>query len=121
MTEYINGPINFAHLRGSINGIDKNIYFFMDKHYELDNQTRCETFNSIDISQYLYKIIKETKKPLDFFMEIRTSDINNIVTNKRDIYIKDVVSLFKTEFIVEKKIIMLLDIQKVIKMLDYTI
>ena len=41
MTEYINGPINFAHLRGSINGIDKNIYFFMDKHYELYNQTRC--------------------------------------------------------------------------------
>ena len=103
MTEYINGPTNFAHLQGSIDSIDKNIYFFMDSHYDLDNQTRCESFNSIDISQYLYKIIKETKKPLDFFMEIRTSNINTIVTNKRDIYIKDVISLFKTEFIIKKK------------------
>ena len=67
MTEYINGPINFANLRGSINGIDKNIYFFMDTHYDLDNQTRCESFNSIDISQYLYQKIIEAKKPLDFF------------------------------------------------------
>ena len=54
MTEYINGLINFANLRGSIGGIDKNIYFFMDSHNDLDNQTRCESFNSIDISQYLY-------------------------------------------------------------------
>ena len=103
MTEYINGPINFAHLRGSINGLDKNIYFFMDTHYDLDNQTRCESFDSIDISQYLYKIIKKTKKPLDFFMEIRSTNIDTLITNKRDIYIKDVISLFKKEFIVEKE------------------
>ena len=31
-------------------------------------------------------------------MEIRTSDINTIVTNKRDIYIKEFISLFKTEY-----------------------
>ena len=102
MTEYINGPINFAHLRGSINNVDKNIYFFMDTHNNLDNQTRCNSFNSIDISQYLYKKIIDAKKPLDFFMEIRLSNINTPVTNKRDIYIKDVISLFKTEFINEK-------------------
>ena len=75
----------------------------MDKHNNLDNQTRCESFNSIDISQYLYKKIIEAKNPLDFFMEIRTSDIEISFTNKRDIYIKDVISLFKTEFIIEKK------------------
>ena len=103
MTEYINGPTNFANLRGSIDSIDKNIYFFMDTHYDLDNQTRCESFNSIDISQYLYQKIIEAKQPLDFFMEIRTSNINTIDTNKRDIYIKDVISLFKTEFIIKKK------------------
>ena len=103
MVEYINGPINFAHLRGSINGIDKNIYFFMDTHNDLDNQTRCESFNSIDISQYLYQKIIETKKPLDFFMEIRSTNINTLITNKRDIYIKEVISLFKTEYIEEKE------------------
>ena len=103
MTEYINGPTNFAHLRGSIDNVDKNIYFFMDSHYDLDNQTRCESFNSIDISQYLYKKIIEANQPLEFFMEIKTSNINTIITNKRDIYIKDVISLFKTEFIVQKK------------------
>ena len=103
MTEYINGPTNFVHLQGSIDGIYKNIYFFMDSHYDLDNQTRCESFNSIDISQYLYKIIKDTKEELDFFMEISSTNINTIVTNKRDIYIKDVISLFKTEFIIKKK------------------
>ena len=103
MTEYINGPTNFAHLQGSIDSIDKNIYFFMDSHYDLDNQTRCESFNSIDISQYLYKIIKETKQPLDFFMEICSTNIDTVITNKKDIYIKDVISLFKTEFIIKKE------------------
>ncbi len=30
----------------------------MDTHYQLDKQTRCESFDSIDISYYLYtKII----------------------------------------------------------------
>jgi len=103
MTEYINGPTNFANLRGSISGINKNIYFFMDTHYDLDNQTRCESFNSIDISQYLYQKIIEAKQPLDFFMEIRSTNIDTVITNKRDIYIKDVISLFKKESILEKK------------------
>ena len=71
MTTNINGPINYACLKGTINGIEKKIYLFMDKHYELDEQTRCETFDSIDISQYLYQIIKNTTLSLDFFLEIR--------------------------------------------------
>ena len=102
MVEFINGPTNFCHLRGSINNVEKNIYFFMDSHYDLDNQTRCTSFNSIDISQYLYKKIIEAKIPLDFFMEIRPTNIKTPITNKRDIYIKEVISLFKTEFINEK-------------------
>ena len=69
MTEYINGPTNFAHLQGFINGVDKNIYFFIDSHYNLDKQTRCDSFNGIDISQYLYKKIIEAKEELDFFLK----------------------------------------------------
>jgi hypothetical protein len=102
MVEYINGPINFAHLKGSINGINKNIYFFMDVHNDLDNQTRCDSFNSIDISQYLYKKIIEASSSLDFFMEIRSTNFEKKVSNKRDVYIEEVINLFKTEFIIEK-------------------
>ena len=32
----------------------------MDIHKKLDEQIRCETFDSIDISHYMYKKIKNT-------------------------------------------------------------
>jgi hypothetical protein len=102
MPHYINGPTNFAHLSGSINGINKEIYLFFDSHLDINNQTRCESFDSIDISQYLYKLIKNSKTELDFFLEIRQSEINQPLSNKRDIYIKEVDELFKSEFIVEQ-------------------
>lgn len=102
MTQFINGPTNFAHLKGTINGIVKNIYLFMDNHYPLNEQTRCESFDSIDVSQYLYKLIKNTTESLDFFTEIKQHDINLPPTNKRDIYIKEINEMFKSEFILEK-------------------
>lgn len=95
-SEYINGPTNYAHLQGNINGIEKNIYLFFDKHLPLNDQTRCESFNSIDITYYLYTLIKEAKDYLDFFMEIRLSQL-------RDIYINEVINLFKSEFVIENK------------------
>lgn len=101
MAEYINGPVNYVELKGSINGINKTIHIFMDKHYRLDEQTRCESFNSIEISYYLYKQIKEAKEPLDFFMEIRNDSINKKKSQKKDIYINEVVELFKSEFVIE--------------------
>jgi len=102
MVKFINGPTNFVYLKGKINNIDKDIYLFFDNHYDLNNQTRCESFDSIDISQYLYNIIKNTKIPLDFFMEIRYSQLEEPLTNKKDIYIKEVIEMFKSEFIIEK-------------------
>jgi ACT domain-containing protein len=69
MPKFINGPTNYAHLKGMINGVEKNVYLFMDTHYELDEQTKCESFDSIDISHYLYRKIKDTINPLDFFMD----------------------------------------------------
>ena len=103
MSQFINGPINYVELTGKINGLEKHICFFMDYHNSLDKQTRCDSFDSIDISQYLYKIIKESTCPLDFFMEIRMDEINNPTSNKRDIYIKEVIEMFKSEFVVEKQ------------------
>lgn len=101
--EYINGPTNYAHLQGTINGIEKNIYLFFDKHLNIYEQTKCESFNSIDITYYLYTLIKEAKDYLDFFMEIRLSQLNEPITYNRDIYINEVINLFKSEFVIENK------------------
>ncbi len=102
--EFINGPTNFAHLQGSINLIEKDIYIFFDKHFDLDEQTRCKSFDSVDISYYLYNVIKEIKEPLDFFMEIRETQINQQISNKKDIYINEVINLFKSEFVIDNLI-----------------
>ncbi len=101
--DYINGPTNYAHLQGTINGIEKNIYLFFDKHLNIYEQTKCESFNSIDITYYLYTLIKEAKDYLDFFMEIRLSQLNEPITYNRDIYINEVINLFKSEFVIENK------------------
>ncbi len=99
---YINGPYNYVQLTGSINTIRKNITIFMDVHQNLDKQTRCDSFDSIDISQYLYKLIKDSIEPLDFFLEIRNEQIQQPITDKKDIYLFEAVEMFKTEFIIEK-------------------
>ena len=96
------GPVNYVQLFGNINNIQKKITIFMDKHLDINNQTRCDSFDSTDISQYLYDLIKTADKPLDFFMEIDDYKIQQPITDKRDIYIKDVIEMFKTEFITEK-------------------
>ncbi len=103
MTKLINGPINYAELTGVTNGVEKHITFFMDIHNSLDNQTRCESFDSIDIAQYLYKIIKEATCPIDFFIEIKKNNINEPLTNKRNIYIEEVMEMFKSEFVIKKE------------------
>ncbi len=91
MPKYINGPVNYIKLFGQVDNIPKNILIFMDKHYDINNQTRCESFDTIDISQFLYNQIKNANEPLDFFMEIRNEQIHQPASYKRDIYIKDVI------------------------------
>ena len=94
----INGPINYVKIEGIINNISKIFIIIMDKHFDLEYQTRCRSFDSIDISYYLYKKIKNTKKELDFFMEIRNEQIEVPIDNKRKRYIEDTINLFKSEF-----------------------
>jgi hypothetical protein len=96
---YINGPFNYVQLTGYINNIPKNITIFMDVHLDLNNQTRCESFDSLDISQYLYKLIKEATIELDFFLEIQQTNIHEPKSDRKDIYIRDVIEMFKTEFL----------------------
>jgi hypothetical protein len=89
-------------MKGSINGIEKEITLFMDVHNDLDNQTRCDSFDSIDISHLMYKKIVNADKELDFFLEITIDEIKSKQTNKRDIYIKELFEMFKSEFLIEK-------------------
>jgi len=42
---FINGPVNYIQLNGTINNINKNITIFMDTHLDLDNQTRLIYLN----------------------------------------------------------------------------
>ena len=69
----INGPINVVRMEGSINGIKKVIYFFMDKHFEVQNQTDCnDPDNSINIAEYFknnFIKLKDKNKTYDFFLE----------------------------------------------------
>lgn len=102
MFKFIDGPTNYAILKGKINGIEKNINLFMDTHNKIDAQTKCDSFDSVEISHYLYNKIKTAQKTLDFFMEIRLSELDEPMTNKKDIYIKEVTELFKSEFVIEK-------------------
>jgi hypothetical protein len=74
----------------------------MDVHLDINNQTRCDSFDSSDIAQYLYQLIKDTKIPLDFFLEIRHEFLNQSQTDKKDIYIFEAMEMFKSEFIIEK-------------------
>ena len=102
MFKFINGPTNYAILKGKINEIEKNIFLFMDTHNKIDAQTKCDSFDSVEISHYLYNKIKSAQKILDFFMEIRLSELDEQITNKKDIYIKEVTDLFKSEFVIDK-------------------
>ena len=99
--KYINGPFNYIQLIGNINNIQKNITIFMDVHLDINNQTRCESFDSSDISQYLYQLIKDTNIPLDFFLEIQNENLNQPQTDKKDIYIFEAIEMFKSEFNIE--------------------
>jgi len=102
MTKFINGPVNYIQLNGTINNINKNITIFLDKHFSINNQTRCKSFDSIDISQYLYSTIKNAKTSLDFFLEVRDNQLKDPISDKRDIYIKDVMEMFKSEFVLSE-------------------
>lgn len=102
MPKFISGPVNYIKLIGSINGIQKIIYILMDVHNDIDSQTKCESFDTEEISHYIYKKIKNAQKPLDFFMEIRSEQFTEPRDNKKDIYFKEVIDLFKSEFVMEK-------------------
>ncbi|AGD92752.1 hypothetical protein LBA_00834 [Megavirus lba] len=107
--KYINGPINVIRLKGSMNGIKKIIYLFMDQHHPLHIQTECDNVYSDSIQKYFsenFQKLSKTKKIYDFFLEIRPTEIQNIsrgydypaISNLTEIYIVEVWKLFRKIF-----------------------
>lgn len=69
--DLINGPINIARVEGEINGIKKVLYLFMDYHLDVQDQSKCDSFDSIDFQNFLAIEFKKmtNDKILDFFFE----------------------------------------------------
>lgn len=94
----INGPINIIRMEGYVNNIKKVAYFFLDYHIGLQFQTRCPSFTSMDLYQYLANNLKNTEFPIDFMFEITQSYLNKSPYNFKDIYIREVVDFFNSQY-----------------------
>jgi len=92
----INGPINAIRLEGIVNNVKKIIYLYMDYHMFLQEQTECESYESINIDKYLYDLFKKTNQTIDFFFEIKhTQATNNTIPLFKGMYIQTVQKLYK--------------------------
>jgi hypothetical protein len=79
----ISGPINIIRLTGTINNINITIYILVDYHSTINRQTECESYNNIDIVNYLKKLFKKSDKTIDFFFEIK----NKYITDYADLIV----------------------------------
>jgi hypothetical protein len=86
----INGPVNYVKLEGNNNKI---LHVFFDIHYNLNEQTECSDYDSINFDKYINNLLLTTKKDINFFLEIRPDDKHDIHI-KNDIYIGKVVNNF---------------------------
>jgi len=98
---YIDGPINAFRLEGKIDGIHKMIYLFADEHYNLQQQTKCNTYDSIPIYNYIHKRCKELDKlnvSYDLFGEMDVSEFNNPSINSQlnERYIDNYMTMLRT-------------------------
>lgn len=101
----INGPINVVRLEGTVSNIKKVIYVFMDYHEKIEYQTKCPSFSSLDLYQYLAINLKNIAQPVDFMFEITESYLGESSYEYKDIYIREVVELFKSQYSVKNKTI----------------
>jgi len=92
----INGPINVIRVEGKIFGNKKILYLFLDKHFTLESQTKCQDYLSDDVVTYLNREFHKIKdKNIDFFVE--TAQTDKIIESYdvyKDRYIDEVVKFF---------------------------
>lgn len=90
----LNGPINCIKLFN--HETDQTVWLFMDYHYPINYQHKCEEYEAKDIDKYLYKIYKETTEVIDFLFEINPSKLNlSEELHENKIYISRVEKIFK--------------------------
>ena len=102
----VNGPVNVLRLEGYIFGIHKIIYIFMDIHSHVTTQTQCQSFDSMDFSQYIVKMLKISNKNkiFDIFTEISITEVGSPDHPFRGRYIDEVNRYVKREYNAGKKI-----------------
>lgn len=105
----INGPLNVARLEGSINGINKVIYLFMDMHIEVERQTECTNIFGRDVQNYLvenFMALNDGPVVYDFFFEISASGTQIQTPDSykyKDKYIMEINKIFKRVFKYDRK------------------
>ena len=70
--KFVNGPINAARLEGTVSGVHKVLYTFMDYHAPVTKQTQCDDYNSIELVRYVVTMLRQADKTktYDIFAEI---------------------------------------------------
>jgi hypothetical protein len=107
---FVNGPIMAVRLEGKVNNINKVIYLFGDLHLDINSQTNCSTYDSVEFPYYFIKMMKKTDKNItfDFFMEAFYQDeydLNNEENHKyRNIYIYQVRKFFGSKITITNNI-----------------
>ena len=87
----INGPINYIKLQNK----DKEVHLFFDYHEELEYQQKCDSFDSVDINNFIAQVLLKTDKDIDFFAEIFKKQLKtDYEFNVNDIYIMNVRKMF---------------------------
>src|SRR5437899_128812 len=105
----INGPLNVTRLEGTVNGIKKVIYLFMDMHLDVEKQTECMNIFSKDIQNYLvenFYVLNNVHIIYDFFFEISASgtQIGYSKDKKyKEKYILEVNNIFRRVFKYDRK------------------
>ena len=91
---FLNGPMNYMKLYNKEE--NKYLYVFMDCHENIEYQQKCDSLHSIDIDKYLFHMLEKANINIDFFLEIRPTEINNIENSNRNyIYIHTLMKKFK--------------------------
>jgi hypothetical protein len=100
---FVNGPNIAVRLEGNVNNIHKIIYLFGERHDDINMQTKCPKYDSVDFPNYFIKMMNKSDQNVkfDFFMEIFDQEndfYNNIEEHKKkDIYMYETRKFFSSK------------------------
>ena len=106
---YVNGPFNAFRLEGKINDINKVVYLFGDRHMPIQNETKCDSFLSVDWINYFISTMKTTDNKIEYdFLFENNADIYMFSRTKNDDiyrrkYIAEISKYVDRDIIINKK------------------